>query len=251
MPPTATDCARRALTFFSPFKNDQMPAYLSLAAAPRELASAVGVLLLLAAGCQFLPVNRDKTTVITPAMRMASIREFGPRGRDADAAEQTRICEQLAQQIRTEPDPIVRKTIQETIAEFNTPLANAVLLAGLNDEDRDVRLTCCQHLGKRRDQNAIGSLAKLVSTDSELDVRLAAVDALGAMNAPAAIQGLAAALKDRDPAMQYAGVEGMKKVSGKDLGNDVEAWRQYADSALGGIQPSTAVASQPAGTAIK
>jgi HEAT repeats len=231
--------------------NDLMPASLSLIVRPRALASAVAIAVTLIAGCHFLPSNKDKTSIITPAMRMASIREFGPRGRDADAAEQASICEQLAQQIRTEPDPIVRKTIQETIGEFNSPLANAVILAGLNDEDRDVRMTCCQLLGRRGDQNAIAPLAKLVSADAELDVRLAAVDALGEMKTPAAIQGLAAALKDRDPAMQFAGVESMKKVSGQDLGNDVEAWRQYADNALGGSQATTAVAAQPTGNAVK
>ena len=128
--------------------NDKQPAPSSFAAKPGWAVALAAVLALTAnVGCHLWPSSRDKTSVITPAMRMASIREFGPRGRDADAAEQARICEQLAQQIRTEPDPIVRKTIQETIGEFNTPLANAVILAGLNDDDRDVRVTCCRLLG--------------------------------------------------------------------------------------------------------
>jgi HEAT repeat protein len=182
---------------------------------------------------------------------MASIREFGPRGRDADSAEQARICEQLAQQIRTEPDPIVRKTIQETIGDFDTPLAGAVVMAGLNDDDREVRCTCCRLLGQRGDQSAIAPLGKLVATDSDLDVKLAAVDALAAMKTPAAVAGLAAALKDRDPAMQYAGVEAMKKVTGEELGNDVEAWRQYAARSIGGEVPAASVATQPSGSTVK
>ena len=197
------------------------------------------------------PGGRDKTSVITPAMRMASIREFGPRGRDGDSAEQARICEQLAQQIRTEPDPIVRKTIQETLGDFDTPLAGAVILAGLNDDDREVRCTCCRLLGQRGDQNALAALGQLVQNDSDLDVRLAAVDALAAMKTPAAISSLAAALKDRDPAMQYAGVEAMKKVTGEELGNDVEAWRQYAANATGGATSATAVAAQPSDSTVK
>jgi HEAT repeat protein len=184
-------------------------------------------------------------------MRMASIREFGPRGREADAAEQDRICEQLAQQIRSEPDPIVRRAIQETIGEFNTPLASAVILAGLNDDDRDVRVTCCRLLAKRNDPAAVGPLSQIVATDADLDVRLAAVDALGEMKTPAAIQGLAAALKDRDPALQFAGVQSMKKASGEDLGNDVEAWRQYAARSTGAAQPNSAIAAQPPATTVK
>ena len=204
-------------------------------------------------GCQLWPWSaKERTSVITPGMRMASIREFGPRGRDADDAEQSRICEQLAQQIRTEPDPIVRKTIQETIGEFKTPLANAVILAGLNDDDRDVRVTCCRLLGERADSTTIEPLSNLVRTDSDLDVRLAAVDALGLMKSTATVPGLAAALKDRDPAMQLAGVEAMKSATGKkDLGNDVEAWRQYAATITGGTQPAAAIAAQPGASTVK
>jgi HEAT repeat protein len=204
--------------------------------------------MLLGTGCQMWPFRqKELTSVITPSMRAASIREMGPRGRDASDAEQTRMCEQLAQQIRTEPDPIVRKAIQETIAEFKVPLAGAVLLAGLHDDDREVRVTCCRMLGRRKDLASIEPLGRIVADDTDLDVRLAAVDALGAMKNPAAVHALSTALKDRDPAMQFAGVEAMKNVTGeKKLGNDVEAWRQYAEQHMGS-PGATAVASQPDG----
>src|SRR5215204_3351483 len=166
-----TAAATRLEKLFFPM-NDKQPAPWSFTALP---SAAVALLLAANVGCHLWPSSRDKTSVITPAMRMASIREFGPRGRDADAAEQARICEQLAQQIRTEPDPIVRKAIQETIGEFKTPLANSVVLAGLNDEDRDVRVTCCRLLGERGDPSAITPLSNLVSADTDLDVRLSAV----------------------------------------------------------------------------
>ena len=231
---------------------DSTPATSSLTGPLRALAAlTAGLVLTTTMGCSLWPVNRDKTSIITPSMRMASIREFGPKARDADSAEQNRICQQLAQQIQTEPDPIVRRTIQETIAEFDTPLANAVVLAGLNDDDRDVRVTCCRLLATQNNPAAVGPLSQIVATDTDLDVRLAAVDALGEMKTPGAVQGLAAALKDRDPALQFAGVEGMKKVSGEDLGNDVEAWRQYATRTLGGAQSNSAIAAQPAATTVK
>jgi HEAT repeat protein len=219
----------------------------------RLLAQLAAFMALTVSGCALWPWDaKERTSVITPGMRMASIREFGPRGRDADDAEQARICEQLAQQIRTEPDPIVRKTIQETIGEFKTPLANAVILAGLNDDDRDVRVTCCRLLGERNDPATIEPLGRLVAQDADLDVRLAAVDALGKMKSTATMPGLAAALKDRDPALQFAGVQAMKEATGKDdLGNDVEAWRQYAATISGGEPPAASIATQPGTTAVK
>jgi HEAT repeat protein len=64
--------------------------------------------------------------------------------------------------------------------------------------------------------------------DEDIDVRLAAADALGKIKSPEAMQALSVALEDRDPAMQYAGVQSMKSISGKDYGPDVQAWRQVA-----------------------
>ena len=191
-------------------------------------AIAAGVVAL--AGCQLWPFrDNDRTSIITPAMREASIREMGARADNATEGDQLAMCEELAQQIRTEPDPLVRRAIQETIAEFRVPLASAVLVAGLNDDNRDVRTVCCRMLGQRQDPAGLAPLSRIVGADADAEVRMAAIDALGKYKSPASVQALAAAVKDRDPAMQYAGVQAMKNASGEDLGNDVEAWRQYAE----------------------
>jgi HEAT repeat protein len=65
-------------------------------------------------------------------------------------------------------------------------------------------------------------------------VRLAATEALGKIKSPDSVKALAAALEDRDPALQYVGVQSMKSVTGKDYGPDVQAWRQVAS---GGTPP--------------
>ena len=206
------------------------------------------VLAVTAWGCASLPFDppplfreKEKTSIITPAMRADAIREIAARADRADAAEQARYSEQLATQIQSESDPLVRQAIQETISNFETPLARAVLLAGLRDSDLDVRVTCCQMLQTRSHPEVIEGLRTVVEHDDELDVRLAAVTALGHIRSPASVAALAVAVKDRDPAMQYAGVQSLKAISGQDLGNDVEAWRQYATS----DQPEISVAEQP------
>lgn len=185
-----------------------------------------------ALGCASLPFMQppERTSIVTPNMRVSAIREIGARARDAEAAEQQQLADQLAAQIQTEADPLVRKAIQETIAEFPVPLARQVLIAGLSDSEMEVRIACCKNLGSRGEPEAIQALQKVVASDDHLDVRLAAVDALGGIESPESVAALAIAVKDRDPAMQYAGVEALQAVSGEDFGNDVEAWRQYASS---------------------
>lgn len=210
-----------------------MPARLATAHLAEKLPLCAALLLgvLTVVGCQGWPFrHKDRTDLVTPAMRSAAVRELGARAAEEGPEGQQEACAQLAQQIQSEPDPIVRSAIQQAAAELQTPLASQMLIAGLSDESTTVRTTCCRELGRRGDAAAIDKLAAAVRTDDDFDVRVAAVDALGQIKTDASVVALAAALKDRDPAMQYAGVQAMRGASGQELGNDVQAWRQYADS---------------------
>ena len=85
-----------------------------------------------------------------------------------------------------------------------------------------------QGLGKRGGPDASRVLAEALSGDTSVDVRIAATQALGEMRDPQAVPLLAVALEDPDPALQFRAVQAMRLASGKDLGNDVNLWRQYA-----------------------
>jgi HEAT repeat protein len=172
--------------------------------------------------------ERERTTYNTPAMRAEAIAEFGMRSTGVDTPEQREITDQLARQLQVEPDPLVRQAVIRAIAEYRTPMAQQVLEAGLADQDEMVRVKCCQALGQRAEATAVPKLAATLREDKNHDVRLAAANALGQIKTPDAIQALTIALDDRDPAMQYAGVQSMKSITGKDYGPDVQAWRQVA-----------------------
>ena len=178
---------------------------------------------------QFWPFpERERTTYITPKMRSDAISEFAGRSTGTDSPEQREITDQLARQIQVEPDPLVRMAVVKTIAEFHTPMAQQVLEAGLSDQDLMVRVACCEALGRRGHAVSVPALATALRGDKEVDVRLAAAKALGNIKSPEAVQALAVALDDRDPAMQYVGVQSMKSITGKDYGPNVETWRQVA-----------------------
>ena len=212
---------------------------------PVVLFSAAALAVSTFAGCSSMPfMEKERTSIITPGMRMAAVREIGPRADNADFAEQQRLCEQLALHIQTEPDPLVRQEIQNTVAKFSTPLAQKMLLAGLNDEDLDVRLTCCNRLGERGDSEAVGPLRKILETDEQLDARLAAIDALGNINSTETVAALAVALDDRDPAIQYAGVQALKASTGEDFGNDVRSWQMYVQGETPPAKPPVSIADR-------
>jgi hypothetical protein len=192
-------------------------------------------------GCQSLSwpqmwpfPERELTTYHTPSMRVDALEQFAMRSSGVDSPEQRQITDQLARQMQVEPDPLVRRAVVHAIAEFRTPIAQQVLEAGLADGDPAVRVACCQALGRRADAASVASLANSLRTDEDIDVRLAAAEALGKTKSPEAIQALIVALDDRDPALQYAGVQSMKSITGQDYGPDVQTWRQVAS---GGSPP--------------
>lgn len=186
-------------------------------------------------GCTTIPswaafgplATNDNSDYPTPAMRIDTIREYASQSSGLDSEDQREITDQLARQIQIEPDPLVRQTIVETIGKFRTPLAQQVLQAGLSDADTAVQIACCQQLGKRSDAGSVQTLANALKNKKDIDVRLAAADALGKTQSPEAIRALSVALEDNDPAMQFVGVESLRNLSGKDYGGDVAAWRQF------------------------
>ena len=164
-----------------------------------------------------------------PASRIASIKQLGQNVDKRPIPDQERVMMELAQQIRTETDPLVRVAILDTVARYRVPLAGQIMRAGLRDQSKDVRIACCEAWGHRGGPEAVEALGAALSSDTDIDVRLAATRALGNVHEPGAVQALAVALEDRqDPALQFRAVQSLRSIGPRDLGNDVDKWRQYA-----------------------
>jgi HEAT repeat protein len=222
--------------------------FRALALAARVCAM-VGLVAL--AGCQsffgyrgFPYPEHDRTSFHTPEMRIDTVRQFATRSDGTDSEEQRQYTDQLAQQIQIEPDPLVREAIIRATAQFRTPLSFQIVEAGLRDENPLVRVASCQSLGARGEAKAVAGLSEVVRKDENKDVRLAAVEALGSMKDPAAVAAIAVALNDRDPALQFVGVQSMKSVTGKDYGGDVETWRQVAEGKSVAEPPAPSIAER-------
>ena len=165
--------------------------------------------------------------IVPPAERIDTLRELGRKAARAEPAEQQRISADLAAVYQREEDPLIRSEIVHTIGGYPTEAANSVLELAMGDSDSDVRLAACEALGKRRGPEAVGMLTTALSSDMDIDVRMAAASALGETGNPAAVVPLGRLLEERDPALQHQAVVSLRKCSGKDLGNDVNRWRQY------------------------
>lgn len=164
---------------------------------------------------------------VTADQRIAALRREADDALEAGTPSQIRFSQGLIQTLLEEHDPRVRCSILEIAADFDTPAANAICEGGLRDPDPKVRMTACDVCGQRG-KEAIPLLASCMETDAEIDVRLRAVRALGETGDNDAVAVLAIALEDPDPAVQYRAVASLRAVSGRDLGNDVNAWREWA-----------------------
>ncbi len=142
--------------------------------------------------------------------------------------EQHEFTQSLVTAVLEEHDPRVRAKILEIAAGFDTAAATAICKGALEDPDERVRMSACSAWGKRGGSEAVQLLAARYQADPELDVRLRALRELGTLGDKQAIPVLARALEDSDPAVQYRAVAALKKVSGRDLGNDVNKWREWA-----------------------
>ncbi len=165
------------------------------------------------------PISRQK---------IEQLDELAKRLPNVDAAEQERMSAELAEQMQRETDPLVRMHVVRALAKCKTTVAGATLNAGLRDADTDVRVECCAAWAKRGGPEAGRLLGEVLASDTSVDVRIAATKALGEMRDPQAVPLLAVALEDPDPALQFRAVEAMRLATGKNLGNDVNLWREYA-----------------------
>ncbi len=165
---------------------------------------------------------------LTADQRIEKVQLLASKVRRAEISEQESFTETLVQSMLAEHDPRVRIRILGIASTFETPAAFSICRGALEDPDSKVRMAACDAWGKRGGTEAVELLSHRYQTDSDIDVRLRAVRMLGDSKAESAIPVLAKALEDPDPAVQYRAVTSLKNVSGRDLGNDVNRWRNWA-----------------------
>lgn len=164
----------------------------------------------------------------TADQRMTELAAEAKAALAAGPAGQEEFTQRLVTQMLGEHDARVRCRILTAAAEFDTPAAVAICKGALQDPDDDVRMEACRVWVKRGGPEAVSLLAARATADNDLDVRLRALRMLGELQDDRAIPVLAKALEDPDPAVQFRAVGALRRVSGRDFGDDVNKWREWA-----------------------
>ncbi|NLE38267.1 MAG: HEAT repeat domain-containing protein [Pirellulaceae bacterium] len=171
--------------------------------------------------------DKAAVSIKSPHERMVEYREMAKQGPSHAPEEQQRIAGQLAGEFRAENDPLIRAQIVRTLSKFRVGEADGVLRDAMEDSSLDVRIAACQVWGDCGSPEAVELLGRRIASDTNTDVRLAAARALGETRDQAAVAKLGVALDDSDPALQYRAVLSLRRLTGENLGNDVNRWRQY------------------------
>lgn len=154
-------------------------------------------------------------------------------------AEQQRLSAELQSMVRTEKNPLMIRQLVRTLAAFPTETSLDGLRLATEHSDPDVRVVACEGWRMKGGREGLEQLAKMLSSDTDVDVRIAAAREISAFKDPIAVQALGAALDDTNPALQHRAVQSLKLVTGRDMGDNVAAWREYVAS--GGAKPVESV----------
>lgn len=128
----------------------------------------------------------------------------------------------------------------------NSPSAVETLIKASKDNDRDIRLAAIESWKTLGSDTAVPQLQEIIGSDTDIDVRLAATEALGYFPGRASVSALSLSLNDRNPALQVRATESLRKVTGEPLGRNVVAWQQYVKN----VAPPAAIPTTTAPSAL-
>jgi hypothetical protein len=108
-------------------------------------------------------------------------------------------------------DPTLRLQAAETLGTMGTPVAGP-LISALRSPDTRIRLGAIEALGRIKDPRAVGAFIGLLHREKCLELKWAAVLALGETGSPDAVPDLVLFLKDTDRYIRYGAARSLEKL---------------------------------------
>ncbi len=137
-----------------------------------------------------------------------------------------RVYVEMYTHASADEDPVVRAAAIRGLALHGSPEHVPLILKQFDDPDRMLRWECARALQRLHDPAAIPAMLKHMVEKSEDEslVRSACADGLGQYAEPRVIDGLTAALGDRDLSVNDAALRSLRTLTGQDFGDNLREW---------------------------
>jgi hypothetical protein len=222
------------------------------------LACALGLL----SGCAEGPFNgggtwnpwlrkeweKDERRGPTFHTQRKQLQELADSAPQQSPERQELIGQEMLERYRNEANPLLRGSVVRVVGRLNASTVDETLQAALKDSEPQVRIAAVKALGQRGNEDALKSLAAAMTEDSDLDVRIAVAGELKHWkNSHEATRALASALEDNDAALQHQAIVSLEQVTGRSYGMSAPAWREYLAGGNPPTPPAPSVAERVKG----
>lgn len=167
-------------------------------------------------------------------------------------AQKAEAVQTLVSKLKKGKEPVAsRAVICRTLGEIGDPSAREALRRAVGDDEGVVRVEACRALGKVGHPDDATILARIMTVDALEDCRIAAIEGLAEMRVrdPRIFRVLVDGMDHDDPAIRWASLNALRKITGEDLGNEPGPWRKQLDAQNAAAAKPTAnaaTASTPA-----
>lgn len=141
-----------------------------------------------------------------------------------DPVAQAKWLDALSHVMDTDESPEMRRLAVMAAGNVDDQTAVQILEKGMDDDSVKVRMQSCRALGNHTADENVLLLASAVGSETNTDVKHAAMRALQEQSSPKAVEALRLALSDRDPSTQNLAIVSLRGATGKDFGDDPETW---------------------------
>jgi HEAT repeat protein len=168
--------------------------------------------------------KKDEELGITDHVRRVELTKLANNMSSLPRDRQEYWFDHLRNVMEHDQNPEMRRLAVIAAGGSVVPQSSELLREGIKDSSLKVRLAACEMLGRRDDPESTRLLADTAGGTTDLDVRNAAYAALGKHKSKVAVDTLRLALDDRDPATRSLAVESLRGSTGKNYGDDPQAW---------------------------
>jgi len=170
-----------------------------------------------------------------PNIRYIAYSKLGERNVFDNDEQKREAVATLIEKYQEGNEPVaIRAMICRTLGELGDPRAREVLLKAVHHQEAVIKVEACRALGKVGLSEDATVLAQIMTLDHLEDARIAAVEGLADLKSddPRIYTVLLGAMEHDDPAMRLASLNTLRKLTGKDLGTEAEAWRRELEPML-------------------